>query len=317
MGNQPENDDALLIILLTTLVRSEWDDDPRLREVLYRRLRRQPQFRESLDPELEELLFLRSPRRPRRLEEAREIATSVLEGFRASFEDSVGKRIEDLSTRVGVVEEAQSQLTSGATSQADGQLVTKHTLHDFIWMLSSGVNIEHARMTRYVPMRIFLGEPVPGEESRKHLVDALVGLFTPLGFERSYELPEESGSWWKKLVLRTAGVFTQDEVRKRLDTAERAVEVKLLNKPQAEANNLQAAGAASLIDALTKVPNACIQVGTLLLVKETDAADKSALVVRTLTQEELKRLEEEPPMLRRPGAILELLQAPASKGTPN
>jgi hypothetical protein len=311
MLNPPDND-ALLLFLLATLARGEAEDDPHFRELLYRAFRRQRQFRESWGPELDELFEkgFRLPRRPRRLEEAREIAISVLEGFRGSFEASVGKRIDELSARVGVMEENQLQLTATVSDQADDQLVTKHTLHDFIWMLSSGADIENASMARYVPVRLFLGDPIPTEESRELLVDALMGLLEPLGFERSYELPEESGSWWKRLVLRTKGFFTQDEVRKRLETAERAVEVKYLDKPQAEANSLQAGAAASLIGALNTVPNACIQVGTLLLVKATDAAGKSAVVARTLTQDELKRLEEHQSILKQPEAILEFLQTP-------
>ena len=306
MANPPDNE-RLLMLLVAALLRSEWEDDPYVRDLAYRLLREQQRLRESWPPELEELLFHLS-RRPRRRENPREIVTSVLEGFRASFEDSVGKRIEELSTKVGVLEETHTQLTSGASSQADDQLVTKHTLHDFIWMVSSGVNIENARMTRYIPVRLFLGAPVPGEESRERLVDALIGLLKLFGFERSYELPAESGSWWKRFFLRTQVLVTQDEVKKRLETAERAVEVNYLDKPQAEANSLQAAAAAGLINALASVPNACIQVGTLLFVKVTDGDGKSDVVVRTLTQEELKRLEARPLVLMQPETILQSLQ---------
>lgn len=136
---------------------------------------------------------------------------------------------------------------------------------------------------------------------------AVERLFDPLGFERSYELPDESGSWWKKLLLRTKGFFASADVQKRLRTAEGALEAHYLDKPQAEANHLQAGAAAPLITALGTTPNACIQVGTLLLVKATKDG-QSAVITRTLTKEELRRLEENQAMLKRPDQVLEWLE---------
>ncbi len=313
----PRDDDAVLLLLVATLLRSEGDDDPHLRELLHRALRRQGRLREAWGPELEELLerSLFFPRRPRRLEEAREIATAVLEGFRRSFEESVGKRVDDLSARVDGLDRAHRELAARVGRSSEDQFVTRHTLHDFIWLLASGADLTRTSATWYVPVRVFLGDPLPEEATRDQLVGAIENLLAPLGFERSYELPEESGSWWKRLVLRTKGFFTHEEVRKRLQTAERAVEATYLDKPQAEANNLQAAAAASLIGALKTVPNACIQVGTLLVVKATKADGQSAVVARTLTPEELKRLEERQSILKRPEAILEFLQAPSGSPT--
>jgi|CXWL01.1.fsa_nt_gi hypothetical protein len=328
-------DDTLMLVLIAALG-GDADDDPYFRELLYRAIRRHRQFRESWGPELEELLerSLHGPRRSsRRLGETREIAASVLEGFRQTFEASAEKRITELlarlegrdasaedrisalSERLGAVEALQSRLHSSIASTETDALSTKHTLHDFMWLLASGADLERAELRWYVPVRLFLGDPVPDPETRERLLAAVLELLSPLGFERSYELPAESGSWWKKVVVRTKALLGRDEVRRRLETAERAVEAKYLDKPQAEANSLQAAAAASLIGALATVPNACVQVGTLLLVKATGPDGKSAVVARTLTADELKRLEEQQSILKQPEAILEFLQAPRGRLT--
>ena len=76
---------------------------------------------------------------------------------------------------------------------------------------------------------------------------------------------------------------------------------------QAEANNLQADGAASLIAALSTTDDACIQLGTLLLIKATRAG-KHIVIARTLTFEELRQLERNQTLLREPEKLLQLLE---------
>ncbi len=309
------DDDLLLIVLVAVLLRDSGDDDPFISELVYRALRRQRRLQESLDPELDHLLdrALRYPRRPRRLEEMREIANATLDGFRRSFQESVEQRLGELRARVDGLVESQAEMATTAAEMQEDQQGTKDTLHSFLWLLSSGADITKARVTRYVPVRIYFVDPLPDESTRRTIIAAIEGLVGPAGFERLYELPEESGSWWKRLVLRTKGFFTQEEVRSRLQTAERALEVTYLDKPQAEANNLQAQAAAGLIGALSSTPNACIQVGTLLLVKATDNDGRCALVARTLTNDELRMLEENQTILKKPGEILEYLNAPMGR----
>jgi hypothetical protein len=61
----------------------------------------------------------------------------------------------------------------------------------------------------------------------------------------------------------------------------------------------------SLVDALKDVPQACLHVGSLLMVKTTGDDGKSTVSARTLTAVELRLLEENQPMLRYPDRILE------------
>jgi hypothetical protein len=85
-------------------------------------------------------------------------------------------------------------------------------------------------------------------------------------------------------------MFTRPAIATRLRKAERAVEATYLDKPQAEANHFQAIGAASVIGALAGADNACVQVGSLLVVKATAADGKCVVVARTLTTDELDDL---------------------------
>ncbi|MBI2359085.1 MAG: hypothetical protein HYV04_09310, partial [Deltaproteobacteria bacterium] len=147
----------------------------------------------------------------------------------------------------------------------------------------------------------------PNRGVLRTLSDAVQQLADDVGLELADEFPEETGSWWKRVILRTKDAASHDEGRERLVKAERALEVTYLDKPQAEANKNQADAASSLINALAKTSHACIQVGSLLIVKATKADGESCVVARTLTPRELKKLEENQAILRRPEEILEWL----------
>lgn len=307
-----KQEDSLLVALLLLLIARE-DEDPYSYDLL-RRLQLRGTLGEFVDPEVEYLLerALRRPR-PRRSEETREIAVSVLEGFRHAFQERVENQIRSIEERLQTAEMSQDKLQEAVNRQAIEQSATAYGLHEFISLLSAGGEIGSARTTRYIPLRLFLGDPVPDESIRQKIVAAVEELLKPLGFERSNELPEESGSWWKRLLLRTKGMLTHDEVQKRLRTAEQALEATYLDKPQAEANHLQAGAAAQLITALATTPNACIQVGSLLLVKGTRPDGQCAVVVRTLTTDELRSIEENQAILKRPEEVLEWLQGCATR----
>jgi len=324
MPESKRDDNTLLLVaLVLALSRDDYDYDPFLYTLAERILRR-----DSLhDPDLQELLeWLLGRRFHRRQgfetrynnlmpERARPRAKEPISGeykawieFFQGFQEKVETRIKTLEDRVDGVENERRSVLERLDELAAETTEIGYGLHEFIWQLSTGANIEQTKTIRYVPLRLFLGDPIPDEKTRQDIVSAVEQLFAPLGFERSYELADESGSWWKKLLLRTRDFFTSSDVQRRLRTAEEAIEAHYLDKPQAEANHLQAGAAAQLIAALGTTPNACIQVGTLLLVKATTPDGQSAVITRTLTKDELRRIEENQAMLKRPEQVLEWLQ---------
>ncbi len=120
-------------------------------------------------------------------------------------------------------------------------------------------------------------------------------------------------SWWQRLGYSVRSAFTRPAITNRLRKAERAVEATYLDRPQAEANQLQANGAASVIGSLSTANNACVQVGSLLVVKATAADGTSVVVARTLTQMELDDLSKNQTVLKDPATILEFLQSTKAK----
>lgn len=104
-------------------------------------------------------------------------------------------------------------------------------------------------------------------------------------------------------------MFTRPAIADRLRKAERAVEATYLDRPQAEAIQFQANGAASVISSLGTADNACVQLGRLLVVKATAADGTSVVVARTLTSGEIEDLSNNQSVLKEPATILEFLQS--------
>lgn len=187
----------------------------------------------------------------------------------------------------------------------------KRDAQDYFWLLGTGADIKHVKLIRYVPVRAYISDPVPKRATLNNLVESIEKLVAEFGFDKTDEFPEEDGSWWKKLVLKTKEAMTQKEVADRLEKVERAAEIAYLDKPQAEANQCQAQAASALITSLKDTNNACIQVGSLLVVKATDnnsGKKDTSIIARTLTPMELKHLEENQAILRKPAEILDWLQ---------
>lgn len=185
---------------------------------------------------------------------------------------------------------------------------TAHEFRSYVWLVTSGADVAEAQITRYVPARIYFSDPVPDRTTIERITRSLQRLLEVQDFETSDELPEEGGSFWQDLWFKTKRFVTHKDVQDRLKNTERALELVYLDKPQAEANEHQANAAASLIQSLKETSTACIQVGSLLIVKASNPDGDSAIVARTLTPTELKNLEENQGMLRRPEEILEWLQ---------
>ena len=288
------NDDNLLLLLFALILAGDFDDEPFAYELLHR-LGRSGKLREQLGPDLDYLLDrrLRLGPRSRRHEEFREFSASLVKGLRAGFEQQTHALTE--------------AIVAGRRSNEQPLAETAADLYDTIWLLSVGGSVSKAQMRRPVPVRVYFSDATPLAQ-RASVMVSLQELLEPEGFVLAYSLPDERGSWWKRFIFRSKELLTSDDVTSRLKKAERAVEATYLDKPQAEANNLQAGAAASLIGALSTTDKACIQVGSLLVVKALDAEGKSAVIARTLSPDELREIEENQTILREPQRILEFLQ---------
>ncbi len=314
-----ENDSELLLLFLLLQSLGE-EDDPYIGEMLYDRVRSRLGRSELFDSDIGHLLerSLRNPKRSksRRLSESREVASSVLEGFRRSFEESADRRFHELEHMVHNIDNRTKLLETQQEKHETETTAFRRTSQDYLWLLGAGVDLAKVKLNRYIPVRIYLSDPVPDKDVLDKLSTSIALLLEEEGFEKSDEFPEESGSWWKRFVFITKNAVTNKEVTDRIKKAERATEIAILDKPQAEANLCQSQAASALISSLSDTENACVQAGSLLVVKATNS-NGATIVVRTLTPMELKHLEENQAVLRKPEEILDTLQGLEKKRLTN
>ena len=331
-----DTDLLTLMILLTKLANI---DDSRYTEILTRILqRRLPRLNlrtgdKELDYVLEELrrdpFFLedilqtrnrygksygRQESREVAEHTAREVAEHTIYEFRSYVQKSLERTrshfsedLKSIESRLKSIEENQERLSFASTSANEQIEISKAEIQSYLWLLSTGADISRVELERYVPVRIYLSDPVPSPNELSNLTSALDELSEFAGLKKTGEFPSEQGSWWKQIFYRTKDTVSQEGLQRRITKVEQAIQTNYLDKPQAEANAYQAEAVSSLILALKEVPEACIQVGSLLIVKTTGADGQSMIAARTLTAQELKLLEENQPMLRCPDRILEWL----------
>jgi hypothetical protein len=174
--------------------------------------------------------------------------------------------------------------------------------HEWLAIQSFSFDAPNICLPRFIPLRVYLSQT--SDDTITYINRAIGSILDAFGFEFADEFPAIRGSWYKKWFAKTAEVTTQPEVTKRLEKLERALELKGLGYPQAEIDAKQAAAVAELLGALKDIQNAAIQVGSILLIKQSVGP---MIQVRTLTQAELIHLENNQALLSSPHNLLERL----------
>ncbi len=185
----------------------------------------------------------------------------------------------------------------------------QHEAHALMAIQALGLPDDQVRLTRFIPVRAYIDQTPEGAISA--ISAAIADVLSAYGFAVADEFPEIRGSWFKKWFAKSKEALSQPEVVERLEKVERAVELKAIDKPQADVDDKQASAIAKLIKALDKVPNAAVQAGSVLVVKLT--TPKGPVVqARTLTQIEMVELENNQLLLQEPAEVLGRLSAACS-----
>jgi hypothetical protein len=177
--------------------------------------------------------------------------------------------------------------------------------HSYLAILSMGLPLNRVPIVRFLPVRVYLSND---DETQIDIISRAVDRLTNnFGFQLSDEFPEQRSSWFKKWFARTKEVATQPEVAERLAKLERALELKGLHEPQAQIDKMEAEAVATISKAVENVPNAAIQIGSILFVKLDQSVCGQCIQVRNLSQRELIELEKNQHLLSSPHTILEKL----------
>jgi hypothetical protein len=142
------------------------------------------------------------------------------------------------------------------------------------------------------------------EELAQRVVARVQRLARVIGYqvEKKGRLHRGSYTWFTRLVAK----LSKHGVPRRLAEAEQVARLLLLDEHQAKADDVMAHAVAQLLDSIAETPNACIRVGSLLILKFEDHRGSQTLV-RQLTATELLALERYPGLQKDPSKTLELL----------
>lgn len=178
-------------------------------------------------------------------------------------------------------------------------------IHERSVPLSFGINESDFPLRRFVPVRVYLSEYIEDEIPR--IIVSIGEFISSLGYLFSDDFPSERGSWWKSWLAKSRRALTSEEVKEGLEKGQRALELATIEKAQSEVNKNHAEAASNLINSLSQVDNAAIQIGSLLLVKVTNGGTTS-VHTRQMTQKEMIALEKNQSLMRKPEQIIQELE---------
>lgn len=153
--------------------------------------------------------------------------------------------------------------------------------------------------SHWFPARIYTSQSDAGKVVEKCLRDVV----DAFGMEVVYEFPVLHGSWFREFILRMKDSTALPSRDEQLNLLRRALEMQVLDRPQAQIDITQSQAVANLVIAFEKTPSAIVQVGSVLLIKNHDVT-----IVRNLTQLELAYWERNPGLFHDPEAALRELQ---------
>jgi hypothetical protein len=151
---------------------------------------------------------------------------------------------------------------------------------------------------------IYLDTDDPAEAYR--VVEAVDKLGELLGYDEPHEVDIRSGSFIRRAKARAVQLFSSGELWTRLYKVERAIELVALDSHQASFDSKEAEAVSALLQSLENIPQACIRLGSIFLVKFQDERGP-VLLVRNLSQLEMRALKKYPEIQTEPRKALEAL----------
>ena len=212
------------------------------------------------------------------------------------------RRRSQPQSQLQLIEQLQNEIKVLKTKTDMVQIET----HSFLAIQALGLPADRVQSIRYVPIRAYIDQTPDGAIDA--ISAAISDVLSAYGFTFADEFPEIKGSWFKKWFAKSKEVLSQPEVAERFEKIERAIELKAIDNPQADADLKQASATAKLIKALDKIPTAAVQAGSVLVVKLTTPKG-SVIQARTLSQQEMVELENNQLLLQDPSEVLGKLTA--------
>jgi uncharacterized protein YukE len=145
----------------------------------------------------------------------------------------------------------------------------------------------------------------------EHVFQAVDRLARLIGYGQPTDIQTFRGSIWRTSLARLRQGLSAREVQTRLIKVERAIELAQIDERQADVNLKLSEAVSGLVSTLAEIPQACIRLGSLLVIKYTDAGGP-VVVSRNLSQLEVRALEQFPEIQKAPSSALQALASAIS-----
>jgi len=258
----------------------------------------------------------------RRLRDEVDLSTSIL---KAMIQHGISTELGAIDLE-SVFQELRAHSPAERQTAADRMLIAIHgyTAHDLwvrisdlrrefreftteFWVAAAAgllASVPAARIRRYLPFSLYLEQEVLLDYDQGLRFESIISRISDaLGFRRLITLEAHQGSWFSRWIARSRDFLSQPEVEERLGRLERAAELEILHKRQAQVDQVLAAAVGELLRACETQPNAVLQVGSMLVVKITDQRGVARLGVRTLPPDEAAELERSKDLLLSPADL--------------
>lgn len=179
------------------------------------------------------------------------------------------------------------------------------------FLLQSGADLNG--LQQEYPVRVYLGS----DKNHSQVEESIAEFVSELESDFIEDYAAEFGSWFKEWIAKTFDRKTNEELKKELIRARKAIEIKTVGLPQSELDKNYSESVAKLLDSIKDQDNAAIQVGALLLVKHKNSNGESQVATKVLNVDQLIALEDNPQWLGEPGSLIEKLKIHHQPDTTN
>ncbi|MDQ0965380.1 hypothetical protein QFZ20_000783 [Flavobacterium sp. W4I14] len=191
--------------------------------------------------------------------------------------------------------EAELSLINNVEELRKEQALLKQLLFN---QASAGVNIERKQL---ITISFYLDTNEP--KSIYNAYQAVLDYLTEMGYETVVDFPAKSGSWIKQMISRSKGPLSVGEVDAQFDIPYLA-SVNETIKTLSEAELNQSAAFLNIIKSLENIPNAVINIHSLIVVKTTNENGVVNIQTRTLNLAELQIIKNQPELLQQSQKII-------------
>ncbi|MER9414775.1 hypothetical protein NKI95_02120 [Mesorhizobium sp. M0306] len=208
-------------------------------------------------------------------------------------------RTERLENSVKDISERQANLqtefqtfnfekTSEIKTLSESSSQTGRDMRLWFSVQSLGLDTSLLSLPRYFPIRIFLEEsPSPAVQG---LRDEITKLLDAFGAEVADEFPPVIGSFFQTFTGRFKNALRSKEAKERYAKIEKALELQVLGKIQADINLKASEAFANVARALENSGNASIQIGSMIYEQVVDESGRHVRS-RELTLAEMIEIE--------------------------